>query len=172
MMRHDIRDVIGTMVGVIIIIYFISSLVVRFITSKHLQAKAIRSLYLFIDKPEDSKVITPKNVKTLKFYFFDKLIPLREAFMRALCCCRKYKAERYLDQSEMSYFKTTKLLEQDLNLFKIVQTINKLKSVVQVLANEDPQTLEKIKRTYWETANFHQNTKQLQFESKVKQFLD
>jgi hypothetical protein len=128
----DVSEPISITCGLFFLIYSLCSFVVKYINFKHLEAKAMRSLYFMMEtKPEGV------SAKTLKFDIFEKLIPLKETILSIIFCCSKKKMGRKLDDLDVEHLNLVRIVDEDLNLFKLVQTVNKLKSAVQVLLKND-----------------------------------
>ena len=114
-----------------------------------IMAKFIRSLY-FIEKPVDDqpkeKQLLFKNkfnfmdqLRCIKFKFTDKFSHILRMFHETKNKMKKVDASMhtFLDDSEYIYQRGYDLVENEINLFNIIQTIQKLKAGMATLVGKD-----------------------------------
>ena len=62
--------------------------------------------------------------------------------------------------------------QEDLNYFRLVQSVQKMKACIQVLINDNPARLAKAQTAYLKNVNINQDRMTLRNNSDVKDFLD
>ena len=62
--------------------------------------------------------------------------------------------------------------QEDLNYFRLVQSVQKMKACIQVLINDNPTRLAKAQTAYLKNVNINQDRMTLRNNSDVKDFLD
>lgn len=108
---------------------------------KWLVAKLIRSLYF---KYDSSRLVSGtgfdfKGVKHIKFKWTNKCLTLK----RLIVCCRK-DSRKFLTLNDRLYWEGEKIIKNNLNVFQILQSIDKLKVAVSILLHDknDPNIKE------------------------------
>jgi hypothetical protein len=80
----------------------------------------------------------------------------RDLLKQVFCRWKKdFKASDWFSKSQLNYLRAYDRSSSDMNLFQIVQTIQKLKATVQVLVDDDYETLLQIKKNYFRHQNIH-----------------
>jgi hypothetical protein len=130
---RNILDVLSSVGGIFSLLGSVLGTMFIFINNQFIKAKFIRALYFQteddIDQPESSRDSPKtKNARFLKFNWKNKFVSVRMVFFR-ICCCRRLK----LSKEDKFFTEGEALIQRDLSIFYVIQTLHKLKVTMAVL---------------------------------------
>ena len=99
-----------------------------------------------------------------------KIGTLHRKILKLFCCKRKLES-RWFTNRELLYLRGHDLSREDMNLFRLLQTIHKLKASVQVLIGDNAERLQKVKQVYLQHADINQDPNALR-KNEVRDFLE
>lgn len=161
-------QILGDFGGTLEITIFVFIILCTSYNATMINAKAIRALYYDSPHPGEDGVQSEFG-KAIKFRFLDKFTRLRN-----FSFCGK-KAENH---NHELYDKGKKRMKEDLNLFRIVQQIYKLRAIVIQLGNKAQVTedfYENVKTKYFEMVTLETDDEaekaEVQIDERLEKFL-
>jgi hypothetical protein len=141
---YDLLSVLSDFGGILEIFMFIFFAVWNKYNEQGLLIKSIRAVYFETEVDQDSHPHNGHDLKPIKLRILDSFSRL----LKRLCCCVKKQEDSH---TEALYTKAKYRIRQDLNMFRIIQAIHKIKATLSVLIGPDvgSETFKQIKETYY-----------------------
>ena len=168
MVQYGLKNILAVVGSQGILFFSFLRFIMKEYNRMQLEAKFIRACYFDVNEirlPQAKFQEFP--AKPLKFSMQDKLAPLLRVLFDSIfiCSCCKFKSSKL-------YLNGISKIKHDLNLFKIIQTIHKMKACLQYIINDDLDALEGIQQIYFRHTNIHERGDLINAKDITKQFLD
>ena len=136
---RNILDVLSSVGGIFSLLGSVLGTLFIFINNQFIKAKFIRALYFQSHESSEELQNQPqdKGAIYLKFNWKNKFVSARMALYKLCCCCRPLK----LSKQDKFFLEGQRLIERDLSIFYVIQTMHKLKVTMAVLLSKQFQDL-------------------------------
>ena len=162
---YNIIDMLSELGGLLGASFSVLQVILQYINLQFIMGKFIRNIY-FLEMPEKKRlgifkqIFTRTKVITIKFNWWIKMLEAREFIHIPFNMCRRKKSQKDIvkisrtkkDFQELVFIKGREMAMNEMNIYTIIQTLQKLKAGLSVLVNDDKEILQKIHKLYVKNA--------------------